>query len=224
MTSLTCCRLQYRRSHRADNAVLKGIDAVFEPASLTLISGPTGAGKTTLLHLLAGLLRPTAGEVCWGDRAISRWHSGHKDRWRRKVGIVFQHQQLLGDLTAGENVLLPLIPRKISLKEQEAAVAQALHRVDLGDKAARLAARLSGGERQRLSMARAIASGPALLLADEPSAFQDEVQTGNLIDLLQAEKERGAIVVVCSHDPRLRETGRFDQHHRLVRGRLEAWP
>ncbi|MEJ2640392.1 MAG: ATP-binding cassette domain-containing protein [Desulfosarcinaceae bacterium] len=227
MRTLTCHRLQFRRSDTAGDkavVVLEAIDAVFEPGTLTLISGPTGAGKSTLLHILAGLLRPTAGEIRWGDQAVSRWHSDHQDRWRRQVGIVFQHQLLLGDLTAGENVLLPLIPRKIAFQEQTRAVAHALRRVQLADKTDRLAARLSGGERQRLSLARAIASRPAILLADEPTAFQDDAQTERLIDLLAAEKERGAVVVVCSHDPRLREAGGVDHHHRLARGCLEALP
>jgi putative ABC transport system ATP-binding protein len=225
MKPLTCRRLHFCRTASTDSeavAVLEAIDAVFEPGTLTLISGPTGAGKSTLLHLLAGLLRPTAGEVCWGDQAVSRWHSAHKDRWRRQVGIVFQQQQLIGDLTVAENVLLPLIPRKISFQDQAAAVAGALRRLHLADKADRMAARLSGGERQRLAVARAIAPRPALLLADEPTAFQDDAQTESLIGLLAAEKERGAAVIVCSHDPRLRKAGGFDQRHRLVRGRLEA--
>jgi ABC-type lipoprotein export system ATPase subunit len=225
MKALTCRQLHFRRADTAGDtsvAVIAAIDAVFEPGTLTLLSGPTGVGKSTLLHILAGLLRPTAGEVCWGGQAVSRWHSAHKDRWRRQVGLVFQHQQLIGDLTAGENVLLPLIPRKISFQDQAAAVAEALRRLDLSDKSQRMAARLSGGERQRLAMARAIAPRPALLLADEPTAFQDDAQTEGLVDLLQAEKERGAVVIVCSHDPRLREAGGFDQHYRLVKGRLEA--
>jgi putative ABC transport system ATP-binding protein len=223
MRGLTCRQLVFRRTGAATE-VLKGVDAAFAPGTLTLISGPTGTGKTTLLHLLAGLLRPTAGEVCWGEERVSRWHSSHRDRWRRRVGIVFQHQHLLGDLTAGENVLLPLIPRKMAFQAQAAAVEAALERVNLSHKAGSRAAQLSGGERQRLSLARAVAPRPALLLADEPSAFQDDVQTNGLVDLLLAEKKRGAVVVVCSHDPRLRGAGGIDHHYRLDRGRLETLP
>ena len=225
MTALSCRSLSYTRpgeGHHAPSEVLRGIDAAFPPGTLSLISGPTGAGKTTLLHLLAGLLRPTAGEMRWGEEAVSRWHAAHKDRWRRQVGIVFQHQRLLGDLTAGENVLLPLIPRRIPLRDQAAAVERALERVGLGDKAKRPAARLSGGERQRLALARAIAVQPALLLADEPSAFQDDARTAALMDLLAAERERGAVVVVCTHDPRLGSATAVDGRYRLKRGRLEA--
>ncbi|MDJ0781428.1 MAG: ATP-binding cassette domain-containing protein [Desulfosarcinaceae bacterium] len=223
MTGLRCHQLRYRRpdSSAGDAAdVLSGIDARFKPGTLSLVSGPTGAGKSTLLHLLAGLLRPTAGEVQWLGQTVSRWHSSHKDRWRRQVGIVFQHQRLLGDLTAGENVLLPLIPRRMPIRAQYTAVADALGRVDLATKAASPAARLSGGERQRLSLARAIAPRPALLLADEPSAFQDDAQTAGLLQVLMAEKQRGAVVIVCSHDPRLRRADGIDHRHRLHQGRL----
>ena len=225
MTALTCRHLSYTRTEtggRGPADVLVKIDAAFAPGTLTLICGPTGAGKTTLLHLLAGLLRPTAGEVRWGDQAVSRWHAAHKDRWRRQVGILFQHQRLLGDLTAGENVILPLIPRKISLKDQAVTVERALRRVGLGDKADRPAARLSGGERQRLALARAIAVQPALLLADEPSAFQDDARTAELMALLRAEKARGAVVIVCTHDPRLRAAADVDRRYFLERGRLET--
>ena len=134
MSGLICQQLGYARTGTATRTsveVFREIEAAFAPGTLTLINGPTGAGKTTLLHLLAGLLRPAAGEIRWGDQAISRWHSSHKDRWRRQVGIVFQHQQLIGDLSAGENVLLPLIPSMISFKEQTAAVEAALQGVDL---------------------------------------------------------------------------------------------
>ena len=95
----------------SQHAVLKSVSAVFKAGQVAIISGSTGAGKSTLLHILAGLMRPSQGQILADNRPVSRWNTAHRDRWRRKVGIVFQHPRLLNELTVLENVILPIIPR-----------------------------------------------------------------------------------------------------------------
>ena len=108
LSGLACHQLGFARPGR--KPVLEMLQARFAPGQATLISAPTGTGKSTLLHLLGGLLRPTSGEV-WADgQPVSRWPAPHRDRWRRQVGMVFQHLNLVPDLSVMENVLLPCIP------------------------------------------------------------------------------------------------------------------
>jgi ABC-type lipoprotein export system ATPase subunit len=104
---LSCRRLDFRWSgrHAEEPLVLESVAADFSPGTVSLVTGETGSGKSTLLHLLAGLLRPTAGEV-WADGLpVSRWPSRHRDPWRQQVGIVFQHLALIPDLSVAENLL-----------------------------------------------------------------------------------------------------------------------
>jgi ABC-type lipoprotein export system ATPase subunit len=111
--------------------VLESVAADFSPGTVSLVTGNTGSGKSTLLHLLAGLLRPTAGEV-WADGLpVSRWPSRHRDPWRQQVGIVFQHLALIPDLTVAENLLLPMIPRKITWSRMQEEILRQLADADL---------------------------------------------------------------------------------------------
>jgi putative ABC transport system ATP-binding protein len=195
--------------------VLQAVDAVFPRDSVSLVTGATGAGKSTLLHLLAGLLRPTAGEV-WADGdPVSRWSCGHRSRWRQQVGIVFQHLALIPDLSVAENLLLPLIPRELTWTRMQNAIHRQLAAVELSALATAPARALSGGQRQRLAIARALVGRPRFILADEPTAFQDDRQVIRIADQLAGAARQGAVVVVCSHDPRLRSTAGIDQRLHL---------
>lgn len=184
----------------AGKPVLRSIDAVFPAGSVSWVSGPNGAGKSTLLHVIGGLLRPSEGEVFFDDAPVSRWNAGHRDRWRRKVGIVFQHLHLRDDLTAAENVMLPLIPRGLSVRRLRTQSLEALERLGAADLAGFAVRRLSGGQRQRIAVARAVAGDPALLLADEPAAHMDE-EGKTLVRVLFADlTRRGAAVVVADRE------------------------
>jgi putative ABC transport system ATP-binding protein len=195
--------------------VLQSVNVLFPPGSVSLVTGETGAGKSTLLHLLAGLLGPTAGEV-WADgHPVSRWPSGHRTRWRQQVGIVFQHLALMPDLSVAENLLLPLIPRKLAWRRMQNAIHHQLLSTELSDLATAPAKTLSGGQRQRLALARAMVGRPRFILADEPTAFQDDRQAIRVTDQLTSAARQGAVVVVCSHDPRLRSAAGIDQRLHL---------
>ncbi|WP_372679201.1 ATP-binding cassette domain-containing protein [Desulfosarcina sp.] len=214
---LVCCRLNFRwpGSHIEEPLLLESVDAGFSPGTVSLVTGDTGSGKSTLLHLLAGLLRPTAGEV-WADGLpVSRWPSRHRDPWRQQVGIVFQHLALIPHLTVAENLLLPMIPKRIAWSRMQKEILLQLADADLSTLADTPTSTLSGGQRQRLAIARALVARPRFILADEPTAFQDDYHTAQIRTRLRQSAREGAVVVVCSHDPRLRSSDEIDRQYHL---------
>ena len=219
---LACRRLdfQWPGKHADEPCVLKSVEAVFSPGTVSLVSGDTGSGKSTLLHLLAGLLRPTAGEV-WADGLpVSRWPSRHRDPWRQQVGIVFQHLALIPDLTVAENLLLPMIPRQIAWSRMQEEILRQLAHADLSVLADARTSTLSGGQRQRLAIARALVASPRFILADEPTAFQDDHHAAQIRAQLCRTARAGAVVVICSHDTRLRSSDEIDRRYHLASGTL----
>ena len=207
---------------RGPRTILDAVTVDFEGGSVALITGATGAGKSSLIHILGGLARPTSGTVYAGKTAVSRWVAGHRDRWRRTVGLALQSPVLLNDLTVLENVMLPLVPRLTKLHRARQRTLQALAEVGADDLAGASVSALSGGQRQRVGLARALVGRPDYLLADEPTAHQDDAGANRVVDVLAAVRARGAVVVVTAHDPRLVESGIADRRFHLVEARLEA--
>lgn len=165
------------------------------------VTGPSGTGKTTLLHLLAGLLRPTAGEVRFGGTQVSALNEAGREVFRRRhVGYVFQDFHLMPGLSALENVELGL--RVAGAGRPRERAREALRRLDLGGRLGHTPAQLSTGERQRVALARAVAHGPDLLLVDEPTAHLDRERAGAALALLlETARELGATLIVVTHDP-----------------------
>ena len=190
-----------------DHAVLDRIDADFRTGRLSLVVGRSGSGKTTLLNLLAGLVRPTSGEVRLLDRPLSTLSRTELALVRREhVGVVGQEPGLVPFLTATENVDLALALRGGS--GPGSATADALAAVGLTERAEQRVDRLSAGERQRVAVARALAHRPRLLLADEPTARLDEENARSTAALLlRAARTYGTAVVCATHDPALLEVG-----------------
>ncbi len=203
-------------------ALLQSVHAHFCAGRISLITGNSGAGKSTLLHLLAGLLRPTSGNIYADGRPVSRWSATHRDLWRRRVGIVFQHHGLIEKLTVWENLILPLIPRGLAWADIQTQARRQIGAHDLAPHSHSRVQNLSGGQRQRVALARAMMGGPRFLLADEPTAFQDDVHATAMIDHFQHVAEQGATVVICSHDPRLRQNRWEWPQFNLSAGRLHA--
>jgi ABC-type lipoprotein export system ATPase subunit len=223
-TGLRCRRLDFRwpRSDADQPLVLKSVAADFSAGTVSLVTGDTGSGKSTLLHLLAGLLRPTAGEV-WADGLpVSRWSSRHRDPWRQQVGIVFQHLALIPDLSVAENLLLPMIPRPITWPRMQKEIWRQLAGAGLSALSDAPTSTLSGGQRQRLAIARALVARPRFILADEPTAFQDDLHATQVCAQLCTAAREGAVVVICSHDPRLRSSADVDRRFHLASARLTA--
>ncbi len=204
-------------SHRL--TVLAGIDLVIEAGEFVAILGPSGSGKTTLLGLLAGLDRPTKGEVWLGGRRIDALSEDELARLRRgRVGFVFQSFQLLGNLTALENVLLPLELTGVA-RARERAV-ELLGEVGLAERVAHYPAQLSGGEQQRVALARAFGGEPSVLFADEPTGNLDAETGARVLALIERLRERhGATLVLVTHDPEV--AARADRRVHLRAGRIE---
>ena len=183
--------------------LFSGLSLALEPGEAASIVGPSGCGKSTLLHLLAGLDRPDAGRVLVGGRDWESLAPEPKARWRGEaVGFVFQLHHLLPELTAEENVALPLLLAGRPEGEARETARELLGRVGLVRQAASLPRVLSGGERQRVAIARAIVRRPRLLLCDEPTGSLDAAHAAEVLDLLLgAARERAGALLLVTHDP-----------------------
>ena len=174
--------------------------------SAVVLRGPSGAGKSTLLHALAGLIAPQAGRILWGGQDIAALGEAARAAFRRRaVGLVFQEHLLFEELSAQGNAgLSALYAPAAARAEIMARGAAALDRLGLGAAGARPAASFSGGERQRIAVARALATDPAVLLADEPTANLDRANADRLAaDLMALARDAGRTLIVVSHDPAL---------------------
>jgi putative ABC transport system ATP-binding protein len=168
------------------------------PATRAALMGRSGSGKSTLLHLLAGLDRPTAGEVTWP--ALGGPPSGRPGI----IGVVFQGPSLLPPLDAAENVAFPLLLAGADPARARRRAAAALESAGVADLADKLPEELSGGQAQRVAVARVLASGPKLILADEPTGQLDAVRGDEVVSLLiEAADALGAGLVIATHDPRV---------------------
>jgi putative ABC transport system ATP-binding protein len=178
-----------------------------------LVLGPSGCGKTTLLHVLAGLIRPSEGEVEVSGESLQRLDGARLDRWRATtVGIVLQALHLVRHLSVRDN--LRLAQYLARGPQDNARVSDALTALGVADKAARRPSELSQGEQQRVAIARAVVNRPKLLLADEPTANLDDAAAAKVVDLLSEQAARhGATLVVATHDARVK--GKFRERLEL---------
>jgi putative ABC transport system ATP-binding protein len=200
--------------------ILDGIDLAADAGEFVAILGPSGSGKSTLLGLLAGLDRPTSGEV-WidGERIDGLAEDALSLLRRRKVGFVFQSFQLLANLTALENVLLPLELARVA--DARGRARELLAEVGLAERSHHYPSQLSGGEQQRVALARAFAPRPRLLFADEPTGNLDAATGERVLGLLAALREReGSTLVLVTHDPEVARVAEKRVHLRA--GRIES--
>lgn len=186
---------------------------------ITLV-GRSGSGKTTLLNLLAGLDHPNEGQVLWEDRDLARFSENDMIHLRRsRVGVVFQSFALLPLLSAYENVELPLRIAGVGASERSRRTEEVLEMVGLSRRAKHRPFELSGGEQQRISIARAVAIQPDIILADEPTGELDSVNAGNIFGLFQEmSRERGMTIVATTHDRTLLDMA--DEIYEISNGSL----
>jgi len=220
LTTEGLCK-QYRRGGVTVDA-LKDISLEVEEGAFVTVTGPSGSGKTTLLLTLAGLLRPSGGNVTFRGQSLSGLSDAEWAEFRsRNLGFVMQNFSLVPYLTAAENVALPLSVGKVPGADQRLRAAALLERVGLSDRADHLPRELSAGQQQRVAIARALASSPALVLADEPTGNLDPLLAREVLGLLKRlnEEEHMAILMV-THSPEAAEAGTARLH--LEAGRVAS--
>ncbi len=204
--------------------VLKGVSLTVGKGEVVALVGASGVGKSTLLHLLGALDRPTAGEVRFdGEEVFSRSENGLARFRRTEIGFVFQFYNLLGEMTALENAILPGLLQRLPWEEARSRAMDALNEVGLGDRLNHRPGELSGGEQQRVAIARAVMHRPRLVLADEPTGNLDPKTSEVIFDLfLRLQAERGLTFVIATHNQDLAR--KADRGYRLVDGRAVPWP
>lgn len=208
----------FRGSERLD--VLNGLNLEVPEGEFLALMGPSGSGKTTLLNLIAGLDKPSEGEVWVRDQCISKMSESELARWRtRNIGFVFQFYHLLPVLTAYENVELPLLLLPLSAAQRRQQVETVLELVGLKDRMYHRPGQLSGGQQQRVGIARALVTDPALILADEPTGDLDARSAEEILDLLgELNRVLEKTILLVTHDPRA--ASRADRILHLDKGRL----
>ncbi|MCA9082077.1 MAG: ABC transporter ATP-binding protein [Planctomycetaceae bacterium] len=207
------------RHGSVETEVLRGVSCEIPAGAFAFIVGPSGSGKSTLLHLLGALDAPTSGEIYLAGQPLSRMSAADRDRLRREeVGFIFQSFNLLKNLSALDNVLVPFLPTQRGRTHRPAAI-ELLNRVGLGTRLDHRPGQLSGGEQQRVAIARALLKNPKLILADEPTGELDTQNGSQIFELLhELQAERGTTIVTVTHDHRyIREQDRVLE---ILDGRL----
>jgi putative ABC transport system ATP-binding protein len=192
---------------------LKEVDLIIEKEEFTAIVGPSGSGKTTLLNIIGGLDKPTSGNIIINETDISTFKTDQMIDFRlQNIGFVFQAYNLIPVFTAKENVEFIMLLQGVEKEERERNAVELLTAVDLSDRINSKPTELSGGQQQRVAVARALASKPSFVLADEPTANLDSVTANNLLDIMEKlNKDHKMTFIFSTHDARV-----IKRAHRVV--------
>jgi lipoprotein-releasing system ATP-binding protein len=211
------------RSGSEEVTVLDDLSMEVQAGEFVALVGESGSGKTTLLHLLAALDTPTTGEVYFGGRRLSEFREDDRALYRNeKIGFVWQMHYLLPEFSALENVIIPQLIRGCGMSEARARARELLAEVGLETASHRRVGELSGGEQQRVSLARALANHPAVLLADEPTGSLDHRTAERVVDLLEnLHRAHQLTSVLATHNLDLAR--RANRTLRLANGKLTDW-
>jgi putative ABC transport system ATP-binding protein len=185
--------------------VLKGINLFIDRGDFVALMGPSGSGKSTLLNLIGGLDKASGGSIFVGEQDISTFDSQHLANFRRqKIGFVFQQFYLIPTLSVIENVMLALLPIKMSKETKYSIVRDVIKKVGLEDRGNHLPGELSGGEQQRIAISRALVNQPLIILADEPTGDLDSKTGETILDLLaDLNKKENRTVIIATHDDKV---------------------
>jgi putative ABC transport system ATP-binding protein len=208
---------QVRKVYRRDSqelTVLDGLSLQIPEGEFVALMGPSGSGKTTLLNLIAGIDRPTSGQVVVAGVDVAQLDESALAEWRsHNVGFIFQFYNLIPVLSATENVELPLLLTSLGKAERRERALTALKVVGLADRAHHYPRQLSGGQEQRVAIARAIVADPKVLVADEPTGDLDAKSAQEILGLLETlNRDFKKTIVMVTHDPRAAERAHV-QHH-----------
>lgn len=224
MTAIVECKgiTRHYRQGSIDVPALRGVDLAIEKGDFASLAGPSGSGKTTLLNIVGGLDRPTEGTISIDGRdLIALDNEELADLRLRKIGFVFQAYNLIPVLSAVENVEFTLQLMNVPAKERRERAKDMLHQVGLDGMENRRPSRLSGGQQQRVAVARALASRPSIVLADEPTANLDTKTAEDLITLMSQLNERyGVTFLMATHDDRV--ISRTRRHIVIADGRVAS--
>jgi putative ABC transport system ATP-binding protein len=201
------------RKFKLGDEELNALDSVnlsIEAGQFVAIVGPSGSGKSTLANIIGGLDRPNAGSITVDSNDLSKAGDHKLSHYRNKtIGFVFQSFNLQSNLTALENVMVPLMLSGMGGKERKARATECLQAVGLGERLKHKPSQLSGGQRQRVCIARALANNPSIILADEPTGNLDSSRGKEIMDLLVSLNKQGITLIVITHDTEIaRRAGR----------------
>ncbi len=205
-----------------DVTALNRVSVDIQPGEFVVLMGPSGSGKSTLLHIVAGIDRPTTGDVLVQGINVGNLTESDLATWRNQyVGFVFQSFNLIPVLTAAENVELPLLLTGLGRRERQTQVTAALELVGLADRSHHRPDQLSGGQQQRVAIARALVTDPVLIVADEPTGNLDAKSATDVLELLRSLSSRaGKTVIMVTHDPKAAGYGTRSLH--LEKGEIVA--
>jgi ABC-type lipoprotein export system ATPase subunit len=205
--------------HNKVNAV-SGVDLTVHEGEIVALTGPSGSGKSTLMHLIAGLDRPTEGEVVVHNQSVGKLSESKLAHYRNEtVGVVFQFFYLQPFLRVNRNIEVPLMFARTKRNTRQGPIGEVVEAVNLSDRATFLPKELSGGQMQRVAIARALVNKPKILLADEPTGNLDSKNSDAIMELLQAIREHlGTTMIIVTHDPRVAAWA--DRIVRLEDGRI----
>ncbi|MBI5231811.1 MAG: ABC transporter ATP-binding protein [Coriobacteriales bacterium] len=207
-------------SSKGSVPVVRDLNLLIPERDFLAIVGPSGSGKTTLLNAMAGFLKPVSGTVLYRDTDLASLDPAEAAAYRnREIGLVHQFFNLIDDMTATENVMMPLLIRGNTLREARRAAAEILDQLGLGKLARRRPPRLSGGEQQRVAIGRALAGRPSVILADEPTGNLDRATTRDFMSLLgELHRAEPLTIVLVTHDQEVAAAAT----HRLDLGEVTA--
>ncbi len=198
----------YNRGTTNEVTAIRDVNYKISDSEFLIISGPSGSGKSTLLSLIGLLTNPSKGRIHYDEEDVTSYSEMWKTKIRREnIGIIFQRLNLLPQLTAWENVALPLVCRDSTRAEMMRRSREIMQKLDIAKRFDFRAAQLSGGEQQRVAIARALITNPEILLADEPTASLDPETNTYIIEVLKKLHQQGKMIIAVTNDPQLTTLG-----------------